>query len=91
MKHFILCQLYVGGLLSCDIFDVRNDLSDTNFCSCVKSYEREPEREREREREMVLAQYWFDGILSTIIGEAWEVNQWKPCTVGDIFQGETWK
>ena len=46
---------------------------------------------REREREMVLAQYWFDGILSTIIGEAWEVNQWKPCTVGDIFQGETWK
>ena len=44
--------------------------------------------EREREREMVLAQYWFDGILSTVIGEAWEVNQWKPCTVGDIFQGE---
>ena len=86
MKHFILCQLYVGGLSSCDIFDVRNDLSDTNFCSCVKSYEREP-LEREREREMVLAQYWFDGILSTIIGEAWEVNQWKPCTVGDIFQG----
>ena len=47
--------------------------------------------EREREREMVLAQYWFYGILSTIIGKAWEVNQWKPCTVGDIFQGETWK
>ena len=57
---------------------------------CKKFWKR-TSWEREREREMVLAQYWFYGILSTIIGKAWEVNQWKPCTVGDIFQGETWK
>ena len=50
VNNFSPCQLYVVVLLSCDIFDISNDLSDTNLCSCIKVMK---EKLREREREMV--------------------------------------
>ena len=50
-----------------------------------KSYEREKERQRERDGVKTSR---FDGILKTLIFEEWEVNQLKPCPVGDVFQGK---